>query len=86
MNWTVVAAVSSMFGVLCTVIGVAYISGRVTKQVESNTLDISKHDVRLDGHDDKLNEHDVELGKLHEWKNGYNAAARISGNNGAVQS
>ncbi len=31
----------------------------------------------LTSHGERLSDHDVELAKLNEWKNGYNAAAAL---------
>lgn len=79
MNWSAIAAVCSLFGVVATIVGVAFTSGRLTEKIRENKEKVDGHGVLLVEHGSRLNDHDVELAKLNEWKNGYNAAARVSG-------
>lgn len=79
MNWEMVAAVCSVLGILTTIVCVAFISGKLTQQISDNRKMLEEHDKTLIDHADRLSEHDVKLGRLQEWKDGYNAAARIVG-------
>jgi hypothetical protein len=40
---------------------------------------VDSHKAEIADIDHRLNTHDIELGRLKEWKDGYNAAARVSG-------
>lgn len=85
MNWEMVAAVCSVLGILTTVVCVAFVSGKLTQQISDNRKLLEEHDKTLLDHGDRLSDHDVELAKLNEWKNGYNAAAAISGKREQVE-
>lgn len=73
-----VAAFGSILGIATTVICVSFWSGKMTQQIADNKVMLLEHDVTLQAHAEKLSDHDVELGKLNEWKNGYNAAAAVA--------
>jgi hypothetical protein len=83
MNWGMIATVIASLTLMVTLFGVVFIGGKLTQQVQDNTVDIrdlrKEHCDRLDDHDDQLNAHDVSLGRLHEWKDGFNAGARKVG-------
>ena len=73
MSAELVAAIASVIGVLVTIVGVAFISGKLTQKIEDNSRVIADHGDRLDKHAIILNTHEVEIAKLNEWRNGYNA-------------
>ncbi len=79
MNW---AAISAIVSVL-TLIGVVGIGGRMwgslSEKVAGTIRRLDSHKVEIGVIDGRVNAHDVQLGRLEEWKNGYNAAARIAG-------
>jgi hypothetical protein len=79
MNWAAIAAFCSLFGVLATLTGIAFTTGRLTEKLKENREKIDTHASLLGEHSITLTEHEVALGRLNEWKDGYNAAARISG-------
>jgi hypothetical protein len=79
MNWAALAAVASICGFLGTLGVGIFIYGKMAQKVEDNETSIRAQGVRLDSHDVKLNDHDVSLGRLHEWKDGFNAGARKLG-------
>lgn len=79
MTPATVAAILSALTFLATLAGIAYTSGKLTQRIDNNDKRSDAHDAKLVLHDERLGEHDVQLGKLEEWKNGYNAAARVSG-------
>jgi hypothetical protein len=79
MNWAAVAAVTSLIGLLATIIGTAYNAGQIRQEVKNQRERIDGHGERLDQHEEKLGTHQEKLGRLEEWKNGFNAAARVSG-------
>jgi hypothetical protein len=78
-NWAAIAAAGSIFGVLATIIGVAFTSGRLTEKLGEHKVRLDEHATTLKAHSETLTDHEVQLGRLNEWKDGYNAAARVSG-------
>lgn len=76
INWAAVAAVCAVVSALASLIIGAFVHGRLTEKVATNTERLEAHEGRLDGHDDQLGVHAVEIGRLHEWKSGFNAGAR----------
>jgi hypothetical protein len=79
MNWSAVAAIASICGVLGTLGVGIFIYGKMAQKVEDTQASVKAQGVRLDTHDGRLNDHDVSLGRLHEWKDGFNAGARKLG-------
>ncbi len=73
-----VAALASCFGILVTIVGVAYVSGRLTQQIAENRKLVDEHDRTLAEHGERLSDHDVKIGRLHEWKSGFNAGAAVT--------
>jgi hypothetical protein len=51
--------------------------GKLTERVGGQTKRLDDHKIVLATHDKHLGEHDVAIGRLVEWKEGYNAAASI---------
>jgi hypothetical protein len=82
MNWAAAAVVLSLLTLVATIIGASYTHGKLTQRVDQNVLDINDHSERLTEHAERLGAHDVALGRLSEWKDGFNAASRVSGNKG----
>jgi threonine dehydratase len=80
VNWAAIAAITSLFGVLATIIGTAYTAGQMREKIKNNSDRLDVHDDRLDKHAAKLEEHGENIGRLQEWRSGFNAAARVSGN------
>lgn len=79
MNWSAVAAIGSLIGVVVTIVSVAYMSGQFTQQIKDSKDKATEHSVTLKEHAEKLEDHGEKIGRLQEWKNGFNAAARVSG-------
>jgi uncharacterized membrane-anchored protein YhcB (DUF1043 family) len=81
MNWQMVAALvaafASVVGIATTVICVSFWSGKLTQQIADNREMLDEHGATLTSHGERLSDHDVELAKLNEWKNGYNAATAL---------
>lgn len=80
MNWAAIAAIVSGCGLLVTVLGIAYTSGKLTQRIDDTEKVVGGHAETLAEHAARLGVHDVDLGRLKEWKDGFNAAARVSGN------
>jgi hypothetical protein len=80
MNWSAIAAVVSIVTLVVLVFGIVYAGGKMAQRIDDNVNDLRDHKLRLDGHDIRHISHEVEIAKLVEWKNGYNAAAAVSGN------
>jgi hypothetical protein len=79
MNWAALAAITSALGVLASFAVAAYVYGALTQQVKDGKEKAGEHSVTLKEHADKLEDHSEKIGRLQEWKNGFNAAARVSG-------
>jgi hypothetical protein len=79
MNWAAVSAIISAI-TLIGVVGIGGIMwGKMSEQVAGQTKRLDSHKIELADHATHLSQHDVQLGRLEEWKAGYNAAARIGG-------
>jgi len=59
--------------------GFFYTWGTMTEKISGQTRRIDEHRDSLATQEQRLNAHDIQLGRLEEWKAGYNAAARIGG-------
>jgi hypothetical protein len=79
LNYGAVAAIGSLLTFFATVMGVAYLAGKFTQRIDDGDVRNDKQDTRLDKHDEKLEEHGNKIVRLQEWKNGFNAAANVSG-------
>jgi hypothetical protein len=77
VNWAALAAIGSFCGLLVTILAVVYTSGQFTQQLRDSRKDIDSHTTTLLDHAARIGAHDVDLGKLHEWKNGIALGARI---------
>jgi hypothetical protein len=82
INWAAISAIVSVI----TLVGVVGVGGvmwgtlseKVATAVEGLKTNASDH-----AHfDTRLTAHEVQLGRLEEWKNGYNAAVRTGSNVG----
>lgn len=78
MNWALIAALFSLFGMIATIVGVAYTSGQVTQKVHEHGERFRIVDERLEDHAEKIGMQDVKIGRLEEWKSGLNTGARLS--------
>ena len=77
INWAAVSAVVSTI-TLVGVVGVGGVMwGSLTEKVSGIIKRIDSHKSELAAIDVKLNSHDVQIGRLEEWKSGYNAAAQM---------
>ena len=78
-NWAAVSAIISAI-TLIGVVGVGGIMwGSLTEKVSGLVRRSDSHKAEIAVIDERLNSHDVKLGRLEEWKSGYNAAARVGG-------
>ena len=79
VNWGAVSAIISAI-TLIGVVGVGGIMwGGLTEKVSGLGRRADSHKAEIAVIDERLNSHDVQLGRLEEWKSGYNAAARVGG-------
>ena len=79
MNWSAVSAIISLLS-LIGVVGVGGVLwGRMTERVNGLTKRADDHKATLKEVSERLTEHDVQIGMLRQWKEGFNAAARVSG-------
>jgi hypothetical protein len=64
--------------------GIPYVAGRLegkfTQRLDDSDAKHAKTDAQLEKHGEKLEDHGQKIGRLQEWKDGFNAAARVSGN------
>jgi hypothetical protein len=79
MNWAELAAIVSLITLVIVLIGGGVLWGSLTEKVAGQTKRLDGHKAELSAIDAKVNAHDVQIGKLEEWKSGFNAAARVSG-------
>ena len=79
MNWAAISAVVSAATLLFMVGGFFYTWGTMTEKISGQTLRLDEHRDSLSNQESRLNAHDVQIGRLEEWKAGYNAAARVGG-------
>ena len=76
-DWSAVSAIVSGLTLVGTVGVGGVMWGSLTEKVSGQTKRLDDHKLTLAKHDTHLSEHDVQLGRLEEWKQGYNAAAQI---------
>lgn len=79
MTWEAITAIAAILGIPTTIGSVAFFAGRLTQQISDNRVRLAEQSLRIDKHDERLDEHEIELTKLKEWRNGYNAAASMAG-------
>lgn len=77
MNWALFSAVASIFSIVCTLSGVAYLAGKFTQQIENGEGRLDNHGKRLDAHDERIGLHEVDIGRLKEWKEGFHLGAKM---------
>jgi hypothetical protein len=79
MNWAAVSAIISAITLIgvCGVGGIMW--GSLTERVSGLSKRADGHKIEIAEHAQHLSQHDVQLGRLEEWKAGYNAAARTGG-------
>lgn len=77
IDWPAVSAGISALTLIGTVGIGGVMWGRLSERVGGQTERLDDHKASLATHDKHLGEHDVAIGRLVEWKEGYNAAALI---------
>ena len=79
VNWAAASAIISAI-TLIGVVGVGGVMwGSLTEKVSGLVKRADSHKAEIAVIDERLNSHDIQLGRLEEWKSGYNAAARVGG-------
>jgi hypothetical protein len=76
MNWSAMAAIVASLTLLTVLLGGGFIYGRLTQEVKGNSATIEDHHLQLEKHEARISQHAVDLGRLHEWKDGFNAGSR----------
>lgn len=84
MNWSAIAAGVSVLTFLLILIGGGVMWGTLTERVSGLGKRADGHDTELTAVDGRLNRHDIDIAMLKEWKDGYNAAARVGGHTAEV--
>lgn len=79
MNWAAISAVFSAITLLLVAVGGGAMWGTLTEKVTGLTKRADGHKAEIAALDARMNGHDVQIGRLEEWKAGYNAAARVGG-------
>lgn len=79
MNWAAVSAIVSALTLLVMIGGFAYTWGTWSEKVAGQGKRIDEHRDLIAAQEQTINLHGIQLGRLEEWKAGYNAAARIGG-------
>jgi len=85
MNWAAVSAIISCITLIGGVGVSGVLWGKLTEKVAGTEKRIDGHKSELLAVDLRLNAHDVQIGRLEEWKAGYNAAARVGGKTPEIQ-
>lgn len=85
MNWAAISAIISAVTLLTVAIGGGVMWGTLTEKVAGLTKRADGHKTEIASLDQRVNNHDVQIGRLQEWKDGYNAAARVGGRTAEVQ-
>jgi hypothetical protein len=79
MNWAAIAAIGSFFGIIATIASVSFFSGRFSEQLKVNVAETQANRTTLNEHRDIIDGHAMQIDRLEQWRNGYNAAANVSG-------
>jgi hypothetical protein len=79
MNWAAISAVVSLVTLLFILVGGGAMWGTLTEKVSGLTKRADAQASEIETVTVRVNVHDVQIGKLQEWKDGYNAAARMGG-------
>ena len=79
MNWAAVSAVVSAITLIGVVGFGGVMWGTLTEKVSNLDRHMESRSVEIAAIDGRLNSHDVQIGRLEEWKSGYNAAVHASG-------
>lgn len=85
MNSSEVSAAASIFTAVLVLVGGGVMWGTLTEKVKGLTKRADSHKAEITSLDARVNGHDVEIGRLKEWKDGYNAAARVGGHTPEVK-
>ncbi len=78
------AAIISGVTLLIVLIGGGAMWGMLTEKVSGHARRLESQEDEIQRIDARLNGVDVDLGRLKEWKDGYNAAARVGGRTSEV--
>jgi len=79
VNWAALGAIASIIGVATSLLVAAYVYGKLSQQVKDGRDRTDDHSDLLKVHGEKLESHGNKIGRLEEWKSGFNAAARVAG-------
>lgn len=79
VNWAAIAAVAAIVGALATMILVPYAAGQFTNRLKVNEEAVDRQDNTLIEHRKLIEDHDLRVDRLEQWRNGFNAAANVSG-------
>ena len=85
MNWAEVSAVASLCTLILVLVGGGVMWGTLTEKVAGLTKRADSHKQELAVLDTRVNGHDIEIAKLTQWKDGYNAAAAVGRHTAEVQ-
>ena len=76
-SWGIVSAVASLVTLIGTVGVGGMMWGKLTERVGGQTKRLDTHKEQIADNTTRIAGHDVQIGRLEEWKQGYNAAAAI---------
>jgi hypothetical protein len=82
MNWAAVAAITSTLALVVAILGIPYLAGRSTERMDGHDRRISEHSAELAQHREQIVALDKDVALLQQWRDGYNAAAGVSGRGG----
>lgn len=78
MNWAAIAAGFALLTFLSTLCVGAYVYGKLTQQTSDNSKRLDTQAGMLEGHAERIGIHDVKIGRLEQWKDGFNAGSRVA--------
>jgi len=77
MNWSALSAIISGVTLFGTVGMGGIMWGSLTERVKNLTTSHEDNRTSLADHEQRLKDAEVKVGRLQEWKEGYNAAAQV---------
>jgi len=77
MNWAAAAAIISGITLLLVLFGGAVLWGKLTEKVEGHDRRLDSHKAEIFEINNRLIAHDVDIGRLKEWKDGFNAGVGV---------
>jgi hypothetical protein len=79
LNWAAIAAVSSLAGLVGSLLVGAFVYGKLTQEVKETRDKTGDHAVTLKEHSDTLVDHGQKISRIQEWKDGVKFGSLVAG-------